>query len=235
MSISIIIPTFNEAQRIQKLVNHLLENSTDDLLEIIVSDAAQSSDNTVAILQGIPKVQVFRAEATSRARQMNQAAALARGKILYFVHADVWPPTSYLSAINKALKPGNDFGFFSYQFDSGHPLLRLNGYFTRFNGIFTGGGDQTFFIRASIFKQMNGFKEDLVIMEDFEMFWRLKKTNIPYTIIRQDVRVSARKYEHNSYLKVSLVNFCTFFLFRMGYCPVKLKAFYSRSLKNKSS
>ena len=84
MSISIIIPTFNEAQRIQKLVNYLLENSTDDLLEIIVSDAAQSSDNTVAILQNIPKVQVFRAEANFKSPTDEPGCSFSPGRNFVF-------------------------------------------------------------------------------------------------------------------------------------------------------
>ena len=231
MKVSVIIPTLNEGSRIRSLVEFLLQYSGPDLCEILVIDAPTSSDICADKLQDLPRVKYFVASQTSRAIQLNEGANIAQGNILYFIHADVLPPKNFDCHITTAISTGTDYGYFSYQFDSNRPLLRLNAYTTRYEGIFTGGGDQTFFIRKTLFESMNGFRNDLVIMEDFDLYWRLRKTKANFEILSPRVTVSARKYNHNSYLKVNLVNLCTFTLFRMGFCQYRLKKFYARALK----
>lgn len=230
MPISLIIPTYNEAQRIVPLVRYLKAQGQKYLLEIIVADAAASTDNTLERLKPIDGVVAFRADDTRRSQQLNQAAAKARGDILYFVHADTQPPASFASDIQCTLEKGNDFGLFSYQFDSSSWLLRVNSRTTKYENIFTGGGDQTLFLRRELFEKMGGFRSDLVIMEDFDLFWRLRKAGYRYTIVDNPCLVSARKYNGNGYLKVNLVNLCTFSLFKLGFCQYRLKRFYKWAL-----
>ena len=229
MSISVIIPTCNESLRIKQLVNHLTEHGGDLLKEIIVVDAAATDDDT---LGQVPKSKAIaiKSEATCRAIQMNQGAVSAQGDILYFVHADVIPPANFPRDIYASLAKGYDFGFFSYNFDSPKLLLKVNSYFTRFPNIFTGGGDQTFYIPRSVFQEQGGFDEEVVMMEDFDFFYKLKKAGLRYEIINNPVLVSARKYKKNSYLKVNLVNLITMILFRSGYRLDHLKRFYNKAL-----
>jgi rSAM/selenodomain-associated transferase 2 len=231
MMLSVLIPTYNEGKRITKLVEHLLRTAAPDTIEILVADASDSNDNTLEALAPYENVTAFRASATSRARQMNEAVAKAKGDIFYFVHADVFPPENWQQSLLQALKDGNDFGMFGVRYDSRNWLLKMNAYFTRNDGLFTGGGDQTLFIRRKVFEEMNGFQDHLVIMEDFDLFWRLRKASFSYTILPERVLVSTRKYDRNSYVKVNLVNGLTFFLFRMGYCQHKLKQFYRWALE----
>jgi rSAM/selenodomain-associated transferase 2 len=233
MNLSVIIPTVNEAERIVTLVNYLLAHGNNFVTEIIISDAIHSTDNTLEKVEGINKVHGLKASATSRAVQMNEAARYASNDLLYFVHADVFPPSSYSRDIAEHIDKGYDFGIFSYIFNSDSPLLKINAYTTRFDGLFSGGGDQTLFIKKGIFQTMNGFREDLVIMEDFDLYWRLKKAGYRRAIVKNNVLVSDRKYRSNNYIKVNLVNLVTFLLFRLGYSPIKLKAFYQRALSTK--
>ncbi len=230
MSISVIIPTCNESLRIRQLVYHLTERGGDLLKEIIVVDASATDDDTLAqVPEG--KAIAIKSEATCRAIQMNQGAKIAQGDILYFVHADVIPPANFPMDIYASLAKGYDFGFFSYNFDSPKVLLKFNSYFTRFPNIFTGGGDQTFYTSRSLFEAQGGFDEKIVMMEDFDFFYKLKKAGLRYEIINNPVLVSARKYEKNSYLKVNLVNLITMILFRSGYRLDYLKQFYHNALK----
>ncbi len=231
MSISVIIPTYNEADRILPLLNSLQSSSQGHLEEIIVANAANSEDRISEVVSEMEYVTCLDCMCTSRASQMNEAAKLAKGDILYFVHADVLPPRGCLTDVCTAIDGGVDYGLFSYQFDSNHPLLKINSYFTRFDGIFTGGGDQTFFIKKEVFEAMGGYMEKLAIMEDFDLFWKLRKAGYKYKIIDNCVKVSARKYENNSYFKVNLVNLITIGLFRVGVSSKRLKKFYQRILK----
>ena len=230
MSISVIIPTCNESLNIGRLINFLSLHGGSSLKEIIVVDAAASVDRT---LEHIPENKAIgvKSRATCRAVQMNEGAAMATGDILYFVHADVLPPEGFAKDIRDSLASGFDFGFFSYVFDSDSSLLRVNSYFTRFPNLFTGGGDQTFFIRKHLFEQKGRFNEKVVMMEDFELFYRLRKANLKYQIINNPALVSARKYNNNSYLRVNLVNLITMILFKTGFPLDRLKRFYAYALR----
>ena len=156
MKISVIIPTLNEAANIKKLVTHLLKHGGKDLHEIIVSDGG-SSDNTtqLAINAG---AKVVLSEVKGGAVQMNLGAKHATGYILYFVHADTLPPIEFITAIQQAVLRNKKAGCFRFRFDSDKKLLAINSYLTRFNGIFSGGGDQSLYIEKGLFKELGSFE-----------------------------------------------------------------------------
>ncbi|MBX2875680.1 MAG: TIGR04283 family arsenosugar biosynthesis glycosyltransferase [Saprospiraceae bacterium] len=227
-SISIIIPTLNEEERIGQLVTHLRALSHQTFLrEIIVSDGG-SADKTCE-LASAAGAQLLHAPCPSRATQMNYGAQQAQGDILYFVHADALPPKDCLRNIIEAVQAGHQLGCFSYDFDSDSSLLKINAYMTQFDAITSGGGDQTLFLPKETFEALGRFNEELPIMEDFDFVWRAKQ-QYPLHFVKNPVLVSARKYEKNSYLKVQIVNGITFTLFRRGYCPFKLAKWYKRVL-----
>ncbi|HEY9761242.1 MAG TPA: glycosyltransferase, partial [Trichocoleus sp.] len=95
-SVSIIIPTLNEAQYLAQTVRQL--TLLDPLVtEVIVVDGG-SRDETVAIakslvdsLAPIP-LTLLHTDQPGRARQMNLGAAHAKGDLLCFLHADTLVP-----------------------------------------------------------------------------------------------------------------------------------------------
>jgi len=161
---------------------------------------------------------------------MHEGALQAQGDILYFVHADTRPHPTFYRSIIDVISQGNQFGLFSYRFDSDSRLLRFNSSFVKRDGIFTGGGDQGFFITKACYTEHGGFDTELPIMEDFDLFWRLKYLEVPYAIVAKDTPVSARKSDKISYIKVQLVYLITILGFKWGRDPMKLKRFYSRML-----
>lgn len=228
MQISVIIPTLNEEGNIQRLVDYLWTlPDQDHLKEIIICDGG-STDNTVTQAEKSGAM-VLHAPSPGRAVQMNYGAARASGAILYFVHADVLPPTSCFSEIATAVKTGRCIGCFAYDFDSNSALLKLNAYLTTFNWLASGGGDQTFYIPKLIFEELECFDENLPIMEDFDFVKRVKK-KYSFHLLPQKVLVSARKYKHNHYLKVQFANVLIFFLFKIGVSPDKLAKWYRAML-----
>jgi rSAM/selenodomain-associated transferase 2 len=229
MLLSIIIPTLNEIQNLRRLLPYLLEHSDERLHEIIIANSEQTTDETATYAAQVG-AKVVDCAACSRAVQMNRAAASAKGDVLYFIHADVLPPPNFLEAIEQTLATDVDFGCFSYQFDSPNKLLRINAYFTRFDGLFSGGGDQTLFIRKEDFEQLDGFDAEWCIMEDFDFTKRAKAAGLNYKIVSHDALVSARKYEQHSYVWVTLSNLWVFILFWLGVHPTRLKSTYQRLL-----
>lgn len=224
--LGIIIPTYNEKARIEVLLKRLKTCSTAD---IYVIDASESRDDIEQVLTkyGVNYVQ---SEYTNRAKQLNCGAAISDADILYFVHADSLPPVNFYKHIEQALEEGNQYGFFSYQFDSPSWLLKINAWTTTFKNLWTGGGDQTFFIQRKLFESIGGFDETCELCEDFDLYKRLLKKKLPFKIINKPVTVSARKYKKRGYLKVTWANFIVFRLFNKGMRGRELKEKYHKLL-----
>lgn len=227
---SIIIPAHNERENLSFLLRDLSQASAKDSYEIIVALSPTNGDNSEKLQTG-NHTQIVRCKKLGRAVQMNEAARLARGNVLAFLHADVKPPKSFLGDIEKTIAEGYDAGFFSYKFDKDNFFLRINASFTSKDGIFTGGGDQCLFIKKSIFEELNGFDDRQVLMEDFELFDRMKKNKLRYKIIKNDLIVSARKYQNNPYVRVNFSNLLLVILFKMGYPAIKLKSLHKRLIR----
>jgi len=227
--ITIIIPAHNEKKNLKRLLGYLNGMMLKDV-EIIVALSGTTNDGSQELKMPLP-VKYLNCAGCGRALQMNQAAQMAQGWGLVFLHADVIPPKDFLDDISTTLNDGFDAGFFSYRFDKENFLLKINASFTAKDGIFTGGGDQCLFIKKSAFEKLGGFNENQVVMEDFEFFERMKKSSVPYRIIKNDLIVSARKYEHNSYVRVNLSNLLLVTLFKLGYPANKLKSLHNKLIR----
>jgi rSAM/selenodomain-associated transferase 2 len=227
MKLSIIIPVLNESKNLQELLPFFNGHDSKDEFEVIVVDGG-SKDNSVGIASEFG-AKVLKSNLNSRACQMNMGAKYAKGGILYFVHADARLMSSFYKIIVEAASKGDPSGCFAYSFDSDRWLLKLNSWFTQFNGILSGGGDQTLFVKREVFEALGGFDESFCIMEDFEIVRRLKK-KYSFLVIPKKITVSARKYETNSWLRVQLANLIVFVLFYLKTPPDKLKELYSRLL-----
>ncbi len=228
--ITIIVPAHNEKKNLKKLAPILQGFQEKTMCEIVVAISSGNSDSSDELLERLG-ITSLKCKGKGRAVQMNEAATIAKGDILAFLHADVIPPKSFITDIQRTLANDFDAGFFSYRFDSESFFLKINASFTARDGIFTGGGDQCLFIKKDIFEKFKGFDEDQKLMEDFEFFDRIKKHKIPYKIIKNDLIVSARKYKYNSYLRVNLSNMLLVILYKIGYPSKKLKTLHHKLLK----
>ncbi|MDJ0875388.1 MAG: glycosyltransferase, partial [Desulfobacterales bacterium] len=96
--ISVIIPTLDEADNIGPLLEDVFRARG---VEVIVVDGG-SRDQTaeVACKQG---ALVITGGPPGRALQMNQGAAAARGRLLFFLHADSRLPKGFDDLIRRAL------------------------------------------------------------------------------------------------------------------------------------
>jgi rSAM/selenodomain-associated transferase 2 len=227
MNLSVIIPTYNEADNLKKILPFLVANTNQNKVEIIVSDGG-SSDNSIAIAKSY-EVTVVKSPNKGRAAQMNYAATLATSEILQFIHADTIPPKSFISDIETAIREGYIAGCFTYRFDSNHLLLKINAFFTRFNKLWCRGGDQAIFIKKTVFEEFGGYPNYL-IMEEYELLKQIQ-AKYPFKIIKNNAVVSARKYTKNGYLKVQLTNLKVFKMYNSGASQKKMATFYKNALK----
>ncbi len=226
--LDIIIPTLNEEENLKKLLPYLKKHTSIDT-KLYVIDSVQSTDNTRNICQEYD-ITYIKSNKAGRSIQMNEGAGASSGDILLFLHADVLPPVDFQKHILSAINEGYQAGLFAYKFDNNSLLLKINAFFTRFNGILAGGGDQCQFFTRTLFENNNGYKSEYEIMEDFEMIDRLKELNVPITIIKDPATVSARKYDNNSYLRVNIINLLAFIKYKRNVSSCELKKFYKKSL-----
>jgi rSAM/selenodomain-associated transferase 2 len=227
MTISIIIPTFNEAATIGKLINYLKQHSDHSIADIIVSDGG-SEDNTIELASKAGAHAVV-SPAKGRAAQMNYGASIAGGEVFYFVHADCFPPETFAQDIKEALGQGYRIGRYFTKFDSPRHILKINAWFTRFDFFICMGGDQTLFVSKSLFQQCKGFKENMQIMEEYE-FCRRARKRAKYKIMKGAVLVSARKYDTNTWLKVQLANLKVVRMFKKGASQQEMVQKYQNML-----
>ena len=123
--ISIVIPTYNEAEGIAALVRYLREAaSLEEPCEIVVADGG-STDNTRQRAAGAGAT-VLLSPQKGRGAQMNAGAATTKGDILYFLHADSYPPAGFVQDITKATRNGYGSGCYRRSFNRSHWFLRAN-------------------------------------------------------------------------------------------------------------
>lgn len=229
--ISVIIPTFNEADVIEQTIHKIKANDTAGLIsEIIIADGG-STDETLEISTQV-NIIILKCLQKGRSAQMNEGASLAKNNILFFLHADSWPPIGFSSFIADAKNKGFAAGCFRLQFDYDHWFLKLNAWFTRFNINNFRFGDQGLFISKEDFINYGGFLTDHIVMEDQEFIKRFQKKN-SFIVLPAAVCTSARKYIENGVFKTQGVFFLIYFMYYLGYSQTNLVKTYKRLLRQK--
>jgi len=195
--ISIVIPALNEAENITELLQHLVENSTaSNITDITVVDGGSIDDTRNLVRNFISEGYTITLQPSEkgRAKQMNIGAKNSHGDILYFLHADSFPPKDFDSLIISEVKKDNLAGCFRMQFDNNHWWLRLASYLTKFSWRASRGGDQSQFITRALFNDIGGFDETYVIYEDNILINALYERK-QFVVINKKLRSSARLYE----------------------------------------
>lgn len=210
--LSIIVPTYNEENSILDLLVHL-SDAIGPSDELLVVDGG-SSDKTISIVEE-NGFTCLKSPKKGRAAQMNFGAEKSTGEVLYFVHADTFPPATFRDDIKEALTQGYESGCYRYRFDKNHPLLKINAYCTRFDRLMCRGGDQTLFIKRDLFDELGGFREDFMIMEDYDLIQKIQ-SRAGFRIIPKNATVSARKYDNNGYFRVNFANLVIFMMYFAG-------------------
>jgi rSAM/selenodomain-associated transferase 2 len=228
--ISVIIPTLNEAHNIVDTLKHVQSGEN---LEIIVVDGG-STDNTVQLAKdmGATVIQT----PTGRARQMNAGAAAASAGLLLFVHADTRLPKKFDVHIRRAMDGiGIAAGAFELRVDSPISTFRVIERLANWRSrrMQMPYGDQAFFVSASLFQEIGGFRHFL-IMEDFDLMRRLVKRGRIITL-PVAVYTSPRRWLQAGIYKIWFINQIVIAAYLLGFPPVKIGRLYNRlsGLKDK--
>ncbi len=221
MKLSVIIPTLNEAESIQRAIETSLALSSH---EIIVADGG-SSDETVAIAQKLDcrVVECSR----GRAAQQNAGAAASTGDVLLFLHADAWLVPEARQQIERTLaSPGIPGGAFQHRIDAKGLLFRLveAGDALRVCSTRIAYGDQGIFLRREVFEVLGGFP-NVRLMEDVRLMKSLREYG-RLALLPGPLHVSARRWKKHGAVRQTLRNWCLLTAEHLGVHPDRLASLY---------
>lgn len=219
--LSIIVPTLNEVDQLEATVGPLVKHPR---CEVIVADGG-SSDGTVDVAQrlGCRVVQANR----GRGRQMNAGAAMARGDVLLFLHADTRLPLTFADDLQATLKDGVIAGAFRLHIDQPRWGLRWVewGANLRSQRRQLPYGDQGLFLRACDFFRIGGF-QNWPLMEDYEISLRLRRLG-HIAVASSAATTSARRWQTLGVVRTTLINQFCIFGYHVGVSPERLALWYA--------
>ncbi len=214
-SISVIIPTLTEAQKLSPLLTYL-QNSIWPGDEIIV---VQGGSFPKAAVRRISPSLTFAYTRKGRGIQQNIGAMLAGGQILFFLHDDTVPPPEFPYLIRQAcLDDLAALGCFKLRFLPSNRALELIAAWANLRtALFKlPYGDQGLFCKKEVFEKAGGFGRSY-LLEDVNLVRKLRKMGRrAVSILPAPVYSSADRYLRKGILKASLANHRTFLLAALG-------------------
>ena len=189
---SIVIPARNDAAALARTLPALERLERRAEAEIVVAAAGDPDGTTRAAGE---TVRLLWPAGSTRAALMNAGAAVARGDVLFFLHADSVPPADALARIEAALAdPGVVSGAFEHRFAESAWALRAISLVNRLRYRLTHNwyGDQGIFVRGDVFRALGGYR-DLKLMEDLDFSQRVKRQGRS-VLIRAPLVTSARRF-----------------------------------------
>ncbi len=221
-TLSIIVPTLNEAGRIGGLVDAV--RSPD--VEVIVADGG-SDDNTrtIAADHGARVIIAPR----GRGSQLNFGAALARGRSLLFLHADTTLPDDFQAIVQRSLdNPAVAVGAFRFRLDRQGFLLRGVELSVQLRCALFGTpyGDQALFMRREVFTRLHGFAS-IPLMEDLDLVRRARKLG-RVAVVDAAAITSARRWDLVGVVRMTAINQACVIGFALGKSPQRLATWRNR-------
>lgn len=194
--LSIIIPTLNEEASIGKTLKALSAWASANT-EVIVADGG-SEDSTTAIAQHFGARVVV--SERGRGNQLHCGAQNARGENLLFLHADTTCSRDATESMEAVLSTDLTIagGNFDVCFDGQtRAACFMTWLYPKLGKLGLCYGDSGIFVRASVYKQIGGFRP-IPLFEDLDFVRRLKKAgrmvHLPVAVV-----TSSRRFENRSF------------------------------------
>jgi rSAM/selenodomain-associated transferase 2 len=222
-SVSVVIPTLNEAANIEAALARLQPWRARGH-EVIVADGG-SEDGTPDLAR--PLADGVVAARRGRAQQMNAGAREAQGDVLLFLHADTRLPKDADRLIPENLeRSGLAWGRFDVRIDGRHVLLGIVAWFmnrrSRLTSVCT--GDQSIFVRRDLFMRLGGYPH-IELMEDIALSKLLRRYSRPLRIAAP-VLTSARRWEARGVWRTVLLMWWLRLCYFLGASPAHLLRVY---------
>jgi rSAM/selenodomain-associated transferase 2 len=188
MSISLVLPVYNEITTIDRMISQLERIRGD--FEIIIADGGSTDGTCNRIPEGFRVIHTGK----GRAVQMNAGVAASHGDILFFVHCDSELPEDPAGEIRRVMAK-YEAGCFGVAFHSKQFFMLTNRVISNLRAgvhriMF---GDQGIFMTRELFDRIGGFPE-IPIMEDYQLSLTLREMGVRTGMARHRIYTSDRRY-----------------------------------------
>ncbi len=231
--VSVIIPTLDEADRIEGALLSAVE-AFGSSVDLIVADGG-SSDNTVARASRHARVVELK---SCRGAQLNAGARLARGHTLVFLHADTRLDPGAGSCINEAIEsPGTVGGCCRFGLNpdesirSRDPRYRLLAWAVnlRTRMFRTATGDQAIFVTRTAFDRVGGFPEE-PLFEDVAFVRDLRRLG-RFNPVDAVAFTSGRRWHERGFLRTVLEHWLLRAAYQVRIPPRLLARWYAARIR----
>jgi len=206
VKVSVIIPTKNEEEFIEKTLKRVNNQSIPRKdYEIIISDS-ESTDKTVKIAKKFAD-KILIKKTSNPAKGRNYGAEHAKGDILVFLDADTILPKNALEIIAEKIENGYVAGTFlvtlnkitlvDWLFLS---FINTSELILNFFGIKLGNGN-CLFIKRIVYKKINGFNTKMDVGEDHD-FIKKAANHGRIIVLKEKVITSDRRIRKEGWLKL---------------------------------
>ena len=215
-TLSIVIPTLNEALHLPLLLSDL--NVWPNDFELIIVDGG-SIDLTISIAQ-IQGVDVIKSPKKNRGYQLKTGASNARGDWLLFLHADSRLRIGWVRSLSQIIqnkKSKNFAWYFDFKIKKDNLEYRFLEIAVALRSLVLQHpyGDQGLLIHKDLYYKTGGYSS-LKIMEDIDLITRItKKTKLKR--IRESIYTDDRKWTNSNIIKRAIKNYKLRKKWRQGY------------------
>lgn len=193
--VSLIVTVLNEETSIVDLLESYRQQSVLGL-ECIIVDAG-SIDQTVPLIQDFAAnypdlaITLVQSLGSTRAAARNQATTLAKGDYIAMTDAGCRLDHHWLAELWRVAQEQGAFVVGGFFFGAIHSRLEaaIAPYFLQLGSRVTAANftatSRSLLIHKDTFQRVGGFREDLVLSEDYELMRRLRAQNITVAFARQ--------------------------------------------------
>ena len=215
-TLSIVIPTLNEALHLPLLLSDL--NVWPNDFELIIVDGG-SIDLTISIAQ-IQGVDVIKSPKKNRGYQLKTGASNARGDWLLFLHADSRLRIGWVRSLSQIIqnkKSKNFAWYFDFKIKKDNLEYRFLEIAVALRSLFLQQpyGDQGLLIHKDLYYKIGGYSS-LKIMEDIDLITRIKKRT-KLKRIRESIYTDDRKWTNSNIIKRAIKNYKLRKKWRQGF------------------
>lgn len=192
--VSIVVPVFNDAASLRRLLADLRVDAT---AELIVVDGGSDDDSVAVAKDG---ADVVLTSVRSRGGQLRAGAARASNDWLWFLHADSGVSAAALDAFAD-MRVGEGWGWFDVCLSGAGWSLRMVEASMNRRAAVTGiaTGDQGIFVHRRLLDAVGGVQAQ-PLMEDVELCKRLRRIAKPRRL-QTPIETSSRRWERDGVMR----------------------------------
>ncbi|MGB3293250.1 MAG: glycosyltransferase [Phormidesmis sp.] len=229
---SVVLPCFNESRHgyLPKILENLSQQTGE---KQIIAAVSPSTDDTLAIIQQFPAVEIVETAASNRAQRLNAGIKASVGEWVLLHHpATLLPAGNALIQAKSVLTdspdgPGAIWGGFAHSFDIDHWLLRFTSWYSttqrsqRQRILYL---DHCIFVRRQLLISIGGVP-DMDIFEDTALSLALAQWGKP-VIASGKIVTSARRFRDRGIYRQALLNQLLKLMYHTQLDPKKLNWLY---------